>query len=721
MACAVIVFVLVALAGGALPTSVVQHALPELCPSLDTLLDSLLAAAIVKTLKLRGRPTAATLITLAVFATLARGQPAAGGRAARRREIPAVLIATAAVGVVTTVGVVVTTVAKLYRKLKKRTRDEADARETTVDDEMTDVPAAPPAPAAAPPKRSKTVVLADPFGGIPLTGVSKAVLAAASSSVVVEIFDKDRICVHTSPVEHPTWGSTFESSEEMALKSILRLEERLKPGDTLRITSALEPWEWIYRLVITPLLVLVEKRGAKLSIITCRKSDADVRAAQAHLRVFTGKRGHLVVRIESRVGLPRFGEPQLLVEADGRCNLVRLARVWDPHSFGNAPPSAFIGKNKDLYETVRRAAIGGTGSNVLHETLVDTLRSIDAIVAEEPLFRKTIAGTATIDDWLGLAAHIRVWDRKLTGANAGANYVMINTHPTITVDRLAPELKKSSYNVTGMDSIREALKARRAEGGGADVVVAPNSGETTDGHRVELHVGDKAGGNALARALARAYNKLEPGSVTVERSVRTAWTSAGSGLDAVAAGKERMRCEPLLDAFMHTQQAPADAGRADGRIAHTKGVFVLGTNFISGGSSVGDPLRAASRLQAGEQGHQLLSTLFADPYNIVAVYFLIDRLGALTPPIARAKVLELTAKQAYAKYVGSLSKSFEERRKQFRAAGATDDEMADLEVALQKISDANSDAGASTRSPPPPTPATPSPRAPHPRRPARRF
>jgi hypothetical protein len=61
-----------------------------------------------------------------------------------------------------------------------------------------------------------------------------------------------------------------------------------------------------------------------------------------------------------------------------------------------------------------------------------------------------------------------------------------------------------------------------------------------------------------------------------------------------------------------TQQAPADASRDAGDIARTDGVFVLGTNFISGGASVGDPLRAASRMQVGAQGNLRLSDLYTD-------------------------------------------------------------------------------------------------------------
>jgi lipoprotein-releasing system permease protein len=99
-------------------------------------------------------------------------------------------------------------------------------------------------------------------------------------------------------------------------------------------------------------------------------------------------------------------------------------------------------------------------------------------------------------------------------------------------------------------------------------------------------------------------------------------------------------------------------------------------------TEVFDAERIAGRLRARlpyeieswmQTNSQLLSALIRDPFNTVAVYFLVDRLGALDPPVARDAALAMTAKAAYAKYVGSLAKTFEARRAQFRAAGASAD------------------------------------------------
>jgi hypothetical protein len=410
------------------------------------------------------------------------------------------------------------------------------------------------------------------------------------------------------------------------------------------------------------------------------------------------------VRVVSRAALdgrplPRFGEPQLLVDAAGRGHLARLACAWDPNSFGNTAPSAFVGPNAGLYRTIQYNNKNGIGSNALREPLADVIAAINALVAENPLYLKSLNGAATDAEMVALFDTLRPWDDKLVGAHAGAVYVLVYRHPKITVSRLEGQLAAAEFDCVGMGAIRDSLAAQLMARGGADVAVVTNAGETTDGGRPALHVGDKTGGNALPRALSVAFNELEPGSVTAARSIRTAWTSAGCGLDANAACQRRMLVEALLDVFLHTQQGPSDAlrAKAGGGVARTKGVHLVGSNFISGGASVGDPLRAASRMQSGAQGGQLLSALIRDPFNTVAVYFLVDRLGALDPPVARDAALAMTAKAAYAKYVGSLAKTFEARRAQFRAAGASADDMEELEAVLVKVSRQNAEAGEAGR------------------------
>ncbi|GMI37380.1 hypothetical protein TrCOL_g12205 [Triparma columacea] len=244
-----------------------------------------------------------------------------------------------------------------------------------------------------------------------------------------------------------------------------------------------------------------------------------------------------------------------------------------------------------------------------------------------------------------------VWKKNLQNCNAGANYILFYSNALVTVNTLLQELRKKEYNCTGMKYIRESLKKRVNAGGAADIVVAVNSGETTKGERPGDHIDNKRSGNPLPRLLALAFNKLESGSVTMENSVRTGWTSEKCTLDSVEAAKKRLLVEALFNILLGTQQAPSDEWRKDHE--RVVGVFVLGTNVISGGASERDPLRAASQMQSGEQGEMTLLELRTKPHLVVAVEYLIDRLGTLNvlTQVTREDALKMTAKQAYSTYM----------------------------------------------------------------------
>jgi len=169
--------------------------------------------------------------------------------------------------------------------------------------------------------------------------------------------------------------------------------------------------------------------------------------------------------------------------------------------------------------------------------------------------------------------------------------------------------------------------------------------------RVRALGGQKSTRCSRARQ-CRAFNQISPGSVSAF-SVRCAWTSHGSDLLAAAASQMRLINEAVLGILLRTQQVQADtrAARAAGdggeELGDDHGVVSVGLNFISCGRQVGDPLRAASALQAGSQGLLTLTELrVADPVNTVAVEFLVDRLYSEND-VARADALQLTAKDAY--------------------------------------------------------------------------
>ena len=220
----------------------------------------------------------------------------------------------------------------------------------------------------------------------------------------------------------------------------------------------------------------MNEKGAKLSVVSCRKSDADPLTVIAHQRAFKNLKGHNVTRIEKRIGQPRCDEAYVLVDEEGKCFLKGLSREWDPHSFGNAQ------NLKGLYLEVQKAAFGGQGSNLLHCPKVDVIECMNELLEKHPLLEQTFYETATPGDWDKVAKNMPCWDTKLAGANkAGANYVLIYSNALVTVKNLLKELRKKEYNCVGMNAIRQSLVQRKVEGGGGDIVKAVNSGETTKG------------------------------------------------------------------------------------------------------------------------------------------------------------------------------------------------------------------------------------------------
>ncbi|GMI33276.1 hypothetical protein TrCOL_g9450, partial [Triparma columacea] len=347
---------------------------------------------------------------------------------------------------------------------------------------------------------------------------------------------------------------------------------------------------------------------------------------------------------------PRYGEVHELVDTEGKCNLLNRSREWDPNSFGNAKDL------KGVQLLVQEAAKNGLGSNVLFCPAKDVTECLAELIGTQPLFEKTLEGIATAEEWGKIMDKMPVWKKNLQNCNAGANYILFYSNTSVTVEVLLNELSKETYNCVGMKYIRQSLKKRVNAGGAADIVVAVNSGETTKGERPGDHIDNKRSGNPLPRLLALAFNKLESGSVTMENSVRTGWTSEKCTLDSVEAAKKRLLVEALFNILLGTQQAPSDEWRKDHE--RVEGVFVLGTNVISGGASERDPLRAASQMQSGEQGEMTLSELRTKPHLVVAVEYLIDRLGTLNvlTQVTREDALKMTAKQAYSTYCGENGK-----------------------------------------------------------------
>jgi hypothetical protein len=469
---------------------------------------------------------------------------------------------------------------------------------------------------------------------------------------MVSVLDPSGTLIAASGAARPVFvdGVLDTYSEDVALADLKKSVDvgKLKPGSVVRIVSSLQPWKALYEGgFFASLRATVESCGAALVIVSCRESDPELITATAVRRAFKGGCACArIVRVEVRPGLPYFDVPVTLADAKGiYVNAVSLAR--DPGAFANA--AGLTG----IHAVIQRAARAGEHANILRERTDAVCARLDAIVKKNPLFLKTLAGTATLDERRELFEGLEPWDAASTGkgTNAGRNYVLWFTG--VDVDELLGELtgkRAASYKVTGLTAVVDALRAHQKAGRGSLPVEAVNSGETANDNRPLKHVLDQKGGNPLPRVIGRAMNAIHPNSVSAT-SVHCAWTSHGADIPPGDATSTRMMNEPLLGILLHTQQPSADSARADGTLITEGDVVVIGTNVISGGSSVGDPHRLASAMQAGEQGGRTLRALRKDAMNVVPVDFLVDRLSDVG--ITRDVALNLTAKVAFAKYCSS--------------------------------------------------------------------
>jgi hypothetical protein len=508
----------------------------------------------------------------------------------------------------------------------------------------------------------------DALGGHSLSGSEHSVLISASEHVIItvrrngDVFSKTDIFA-----PHMTKGSIgYKSAERRALDAFKPIIPSLRKGDMVRITSTCAPWADIWDNDIWSLLHLdLAPKGVNLQVLSCRESDAPQVTCGAHKRLWDGgdnsglkpqelnkaRRLLRVVSLEVREGQLHFGVPTVLVDKNG-CHLARISAERNPESFGNATGL------KGLAERVQAAAKGdGEGSNILRDPCKLVLENLESVTKNFPEVVAMFEGTASAETRRAFFGGMGLWEDTVTSElPGGANYLLsfFAGGARITVRQLFDELtgpREASYNVLGMDSDISTLKKHIDLGHGAWLVDVVNSGEATLRIRPFQHVLDTKKGNPLPRALARAFNAIEPGCVT-SKCIFAPWTSEGSGLTAREALETRMSLEALFNILLHTQEGPASRAsvKFTGKLAAV-GIVSLGSNFISGGWSVGNPLKMVRALGSGSSGHLTLAAhLAADlAYNIIPVDFFADRLGR-AHGYTRDHVLSMTAKAALAEY-----------------------------------------------------------------------
>jgi hypothetical protein len=490
------------------------------------------------------------------------------------------------------------------------------------------------------------------------TEIGRGILRHITEQANVAVF-RGRCLVHegaiANAVRPDTEGGSFCYAEDQALGGTVSAFVTLHGitrGDVVRVTSSMDPWVVLHRGdgVLGQLSDACGRVGARLQIVSARGSDTDMDAAAAQEEVYAGKHHVCVVRIEGL--LDGEGGPRVVYHVrDGKCLLREHAAATSPELFAHATA-------KQLDDVPGLCAVwnrvnGGTASSLSACTTNEVTAAHRVLTNKFPLLLKSLEpGGLTLTQYEELHDAMPSWDTApggLDGAISGANYILIYSEEGVTVQELLTELlSDDSYKVPrGMSTLIESLKAAVGRGHGDRRVVAVNTGETgRNPKRPRYHVLDEEDGNALPRAVGRAFNRIKHGSVG-EHCIRVGWRSdeddAAVAADAVAGARRRMINEALYGAYLLTQQAPGDEAQPqEGR----PDVFAVALNFASPGPSQGNPLVQASRLASGAQGDMALRDLRCFPHNLVGVEFLIEALVGNGDHV-REGVLGMTARAAY--------------------------------------------------------------------------
>ena len=482
---------------------------------------------------------------------------------------------------------------------------------------------------------------------------------------VVTIYNPDNTIARESAIHQPKFNNLGEcesAAEVLAMAELgataSELADLVPAGGTLRLVTYSTPWHFIYLEYLKRLADLLKTKKALLELVSTRGSDTDLVTAAAHKSAFTGNYYVNDVRLFPLEG---GGWAALYLVHHQHQHLASLTRRRAPNSFGNASDADVAaagvrhGLQAGLLLDMRTAMRAGSGVNGLHDPLDHFAAVIKRAVAEHPNLVGTFYRTATPAQRDAIMDKMRARG-KTWAAGSGANYVLDMRGQSVTVDRLAASMDASAARgdtlPLGALNIMAHLAAHSEAGNGGALVRGGNSGESgaggklADATRAASHVQGKDG-NPLPMWMEGLFNSIEPGCVSVERSVYVAFEHEG-GLQGLL---DRKTMEVVLSVMLHTQ-CTAPSVNAESPLRTGAKVVYIGLNFISCGSpgaAGGNPREQCAALLHGHYGGQPLGVLLQDDYAVVPAAFMLHFL-LLDQDMSRAVAEGTTLRQAYSLY-----------------------------------------------------------------------
>ena len=495
-------------------------------------------------------------------------------------------------------------------------------------------------------------------GQAALTAKQQTVLFhSISSHAVVTIRDKMGFVIFEGDVQTPDFdpatGECCKFSEALAVEEALPLSSlsTLPVCSVVTLTVTSHPWEVVIETVLAPLALALAKydKSLQLIVMATRPSDPSLVTAAAHVTHLRGFTNVTVVRLIPVVN-NKFGA--LALVQGGQCHLADLVPLMEPGTLGSATAVAL-----NAAETTHKLRLGlltklkdnaklGSANACLTIDLGTFARLVALAVSTYPQLLSIFDGLATHETFTSFKDKMRRRHHGSSFDNGhGANYIL-DLHAPYSTNKAMFDLLKQHVDTTvtklplGTKDLLTFYHNEINIGNGAIAGHPMNSGEATDPQRPVSHL--EGTGNPLPGLIVSLNQKLRSDSMTPENNVCIAfiWSLTQQGIN------DRMNMEAVMGGLLVTQTGVA--AKLDRHQYHTVGNPP--TQFISPGLPLGDPLRRAALLVAGDLGKMKLGDLLEQPDCRLGAAFLTDRLQQ--PPIAMShdEALDTTAATAYSKY-----------------------------------------------------------------------
>jgi hypothetical protein len=481
-------------------------------------------------------------------------------------------------------------------------------------------------------------------------------LSQTSSAAMITLFDENGSISSKSGIFTPTFNEEGEPealSEVKALNSLgtttLEIANEVPDKGTLCIIISSFPWVIIIIIWLGPLLIELEKQNKKLLIVFARRSDAIEDSAAESIKAFGGHDNIDIVKVWPTTD----GKEVATYVLKGRKNyMAAIDKMQNPNSFGNASIEQLNEAEKSnaltpgILSKILGMALSGTGANLLSSKLSDVVESVKDVIASNGPMADRIGKPWTKAMLKEVQSKATSRDKMTKhSTKISQNYAILWTDDLnrITVqsfyDRLmTPEFRP--YKPLGRIEIESHLLAAINAGKGHLPIGIVNSGFTSaNTDRFDLHFGKGRGGNPLPKLLNRVCNSLVLDCAT-----------PANGAYIITEGGTSQRAldrEAIIGIFLDTQQMATNFRYAKNPIFVD--IVMLGSNFISPGTSLGDPHMASSILASGDLGGNSLRVCLDDPISHFGAAFLYDRLHHLSNRqfASNDEILALSAKVSY--------------------------------------------------------------------------